>query len=171
MVNLFFYIDANGRTNMATFSIESNGRLEKTAVYLNGEQLGGVKEVFLNLDENGAFDAIIQYEGTDKNIYSKQIFSDYLEGLRVVEPTFTEEEAEQLHLLTVESSGEIDSTIVYYDDQELEGIVSLFVHIKGTNQSTGLRSLFRKEIPDHVEFKAEITFRNEDDSIEVERAF
>lgn len=158
---------------MATFGIESNGRLEKTAVYFNGEQLGGVKEIFLNLDEDGTFDAIIQYEGTDKQIYSKSIFNDYLENTKIVEPSFTDEDADELNLLEIQSDGDIESSIVYYNEQELEGLVSLFVHIKGTQSTNSIRNLFssKKNIPDHVEFKAEFVFRNEDDSIETEAIF
>jgi len=46
---------------MATFSIVSNGRIERTFVFFNGEQIAGVKEIFLNINEDGNFDAIIQY--------------------------------------------------------------------------------------------------------------
>ncbi len=38
-----------------TFAIESNGFLEKTACYINGQQVGGLKEVFINIDEAGIF--------------------------------------------------------------------------------------------------------------------
>ena len=158
---------------MPSISIESNGRLEKTAVYFNGEQLGGVKEIFLNLDETGVFDAIIQYEGVDKKIYTKQIFSEYLENLKVVEPSFTEDEAEELQLLTFNSSGDIDNTTVSYNEELLEGIVSVFIHIKSAQNNNGIRSLFsmKKHIPEHVEFRAEATFRNEDESMETEELF
>jgi hypothetical protein len=158
---------------MATLGIESNGLLEKTAVYYNGEQLGGIREIFLNLDEDGIFDAIIQYEGKDKEIHTKQIFNDYPENARITEPSFTEEEAMDMQLLTVESDGDIESTMVFLNDEPLEGIVSLFVHIKGAQNKNGIKSLFslKPNIPDHVEFKAEITFRNEDDSIETEDIF
>ena len=158
---------------MPTIGIESNGRLEKTAVYYNGEQIGGLKEIFLNLDEEGTFDSIIQYEGTDKQIYTKQIFTDYFENVRVVEPSFTEEESQELHLLELESNGEIENTVVFFDEETLGGIVSLFLHIKGTQNKNGIRSMFslKKNIPEHVEFKAEITFRNEDGSFETENVF
>ena len=157
---------------MATLAIESNGRLEKTAVYFNGEQIAGIKELFLNLDEDGTFDAIIQYEGSNKQIYTKSVFNDYLDNIKVSEPTFTEEEARALQLLTVESEGYIDETFVYINDEQQDGIVSLMLHIKGAETSSGLRKLLNKNnIPDTVEFKAEITFRNEDDSIETEEIF
>jgi hypothetical protein len=158
---------------MATFSIESNGRLEKTAIYYNGEQIGGVKEIFLNLDEEGTFDAVIQYEGTDKQIYTKSIFEEYLENLRVVPPSFSEDEAEDLQMITIESNGDIESTTVLNKyDEVYEGIVSLFIHIKGTESPGGIRSIFsKKSVPEAAEFVADVTFRYEDDSIETERVF
>jgi hypothetical protein len=158
---------------MPTFSIESNGLLEKTAVYYNGEQLGGVKEVFLNLDEDGTFDGIIQYEGIDKKIYTKQIFNEYLEAIKTVEPSFTDDEAEDLQLFTVESDGNIENTTVFYNKEQLEGIVNIFLHIKAVQNKNGIRSLFstKKAIPEHVEFRTEITFRNEDDTLETEGIF
>jgi hypothetical protein len=158
---------------MATFTLESNGMLDKTAVYYNGQQLGGIKEVYLNMDEEGTFDAVIQYEGTDKQLYTKDIFKDYLTNVRVTEPSFTEEEGQELQLLEIESSGDIESSSVFFNGDPLEGIVELFIHIKGSKNKTGLRSLFsaRREIPEEMEFKAEITFRNEDDSIETEAIF
>ena len=158
---------------MPSFSIESNGRLEKTAVYYNGEQLGGVKEIFINLDEDGTFDAVIQYEGTDKEIHSKQIFSEYLTNAKFVEPSFTEEESELLREITIESDGLIENTSVFEGEEIIDGIVSLLIHIKGTENKKGLSSIFSKSnsIPDTPEFKAEITFRNEDDTLETEDFF
>lgn len=158
---------------MATFTIESNGRIEKTAVYFNGEQLGGIKEVFLHLDEEGTFDAILQYEGSDKQLSTKHIFNDYLSNLRVVEPSFTEEESQQLVSLTIESDGDIENTVVLLDNEVLDGIVSIFVHLKGVESKTGLRNIFKSKtyIPDIPEFRAEITFRNEDESLEMEAIF
>lgn len=160
---------------MATFGIESNGMIETTAIYYNGQQVGGVKEVFINIDENGTFDGIIQYEGSDKQIHTKQIFSDYLTNIRVVEPSFTEEDAAMLRLIEVESSGTIEDAIVYQDEEAVDGIVSLFIHMKSAEKNTkgALSKLFsgRKEIPDEPEFRAEITFRYDDDSIETEAIF
>lgn len=159
---------------MPEFAIESNGRIEKTAVYYNGEQLAGVREIFLNLDENGAFDAIIQYQGEDGQMYVKQIFSDYLEMVRTREPSFDEEEAQSLHLLMVASDGDINTTGVFIDDVEQTGIVSLFVHMKpANNTSSGIRGFFggRPDIPEATEFKAQITYRNDDDSLSTEGIF
>lgn len=157
---------------MATFVIESNGRIEKTAVYYNGEQIGGLKEVMLNLDEDGTFDAVLQYEGTNGEIYTKSIFEDFLENLKVVEPTFTEEEASYLTQFVIESDGDIENTNLFLNDETMEGVVNLFVHIKSTKSNTGgIASIFKKNITTNVEFKSEITYRNEDDTLETERIF
>lgn len=162
---------------MASFSIESNGRIEKTAIYFNGEQLGGIRELLLNLDEDGTFDAVMQYEGTDHVMYTKRIFEDYLEKVRTTEPSFTEEEARELRLLTIESDGDIGNTLVTLDGQQLEGITSLLVQIKTgprENKPGGLRGLFSgRDAQEQGEdlFRAEATFRNEDESMSTENIF
>jgi len=158
---------------MATFAIESNGRLEKTALYYNGEQVGGIKEIFLNLDEDGTFDSIIQYEGKDKQSYTKNIFRDYLTNIKLTDPSFTEEESAELQLLEIESDGDIENTMVFLNDENLEGIVSILIHIKSTQEANNLQKFFagKKYIPDHIEFKAEIVFRNEDNTLETEDIF
>ncbi len=157
---------------MATFSIESNGRLEKTAIYYNGEQLSGLKELFLNLDEDGTYDAIIQYEGTDKKIHTKDIFFDYFDNVKVTPAVFTAEEAKSLRLFTIESDGIIDNTEIFLDEEPLDGVVNIFIHIKPTENKSGLKSLFNKNsIPDLVEFRAEITYRNMDNTLETEEIF
>ncbi len=157
---------------MPTFSIESNGRIEKTAVYYNGEQLGGVKEVFLNLDEEGTFDAFIQYEGSDKNIYTKNIFTDYFDNVKIVEPSFSEEDSQALRLLTIDSNGDIEDTEVVINGQDEDGIVNLMVHIKPSKSNSGIKSFFSsKNVPEHSQFVSEITFRYEDDTIETESIF
>ncbi len=158
---------------MPTFAIESNGRLDKTAIYYNGSQLGGIKEVFLNINEDGAFDAIVQYEGTDKNIYTKQIFSDYLNNIKIVEASFTDDDAADLVLLAVESDGDIDTAEVFINDNYEEGIVELLVHIKSEQNKKGLKSILssNKVITEDVTFKSEITYRNDDDTIETEEIF
>ncbi len=162
---------------MPTISIESNGRLEKTAIYYNGEQISGVKELMINLDEDGTFDALIQYQGTDGQIHNKQIFADYIANLKVVEPSFTEEDAQELQLLTIESDGDIESCSVFINEQLADGIVSLYVHIK-TGQSddtkSSLLTMFKPKKPVNMigsEFKSEVTFRNENNSIETEEIF
>ncbi|MBU3740970.1 MAG: hypothetical protein FGM24_01670 [Candidatus Kapabacteria bacterium] len=159
---------------MPEFSIESNGRIEKTAVYYNGEQLAGVREVFINIDEQGAFDAVVQYLGEDGQLYTKQIFTDYFEHVRMREPSFDEDEARSLHLLMISSEGDLNDTVVYRDGEEQFGIVSLLVHMKPTsNTSSGIRGWFggRNDIADTTEFKALITYRNDDDTLSTEGIF
>lgn len=158
---------------MATFALESNGRLEKTALYYNGEQIVGVKEIFINLDEDGTFDSIIQYEGKDKQLYTKNIFRDYLTNIKVTDPSFTEEEAAELQLFEIEGDGDIENTLVYQNEENLEGVVSILIHIKSTQEKNSLNKFFsgKKYVPDNIEFKAEITFRNEDNTLETEEIF
>ena len=158
---------------MAVLSIESNGLLEKTAVYYNGSQVAGIKELLINIDEEYTFDALIQYEGTDKQIYTKHVFSDYLNNLKTVPPSFTEEESQELQLFTVESNGEIGDTVLYINEESLEGVVSLFLHIKASKNKSGfLDFLKNKEISSSdVIFKSEISFRNDDGTIDVEEIF
>lgn len=160
---------------MAEFSIEGNGRLEKTAIYFNGEQLDGVREVFLNLDEHGAFDAIVMYVGTDGISYTKNVFTDYLENIGTEPPGFTEEEATALSILTLVSDGDIAQTSILRNNEEQNGVVSVYVHIKAPNvpQGGGLRAFFggQKEIPEHTEFKAEIVYREDNGDLTTERLF
>ncbi len=159
---------------MRSFSIESNGRLENTAVYYNGEQLGGIKEIFLNLEEDGTFDSVIRYEGTDKNMYTKQIFHDYFENIKIRPAAFDEEEAQNLQLLTIESDGDIENTVVFRNDQPLDGLISLLVHVKnGAAKDGGIKSLFSRApaTSEPITFRAELTFRNDDGSTEVEGVF
>lgn len=161
---------------MAVFEIESNGLIENTVIYYNGQQIVGIKEIFLNLDEDGTFDSIIKYAGKDGNINTKNIFSDYLNDLQTSEPTLTEEEADNLRPLTIESNGNIESTIVAIDDMEQDGIMNLFVHIVAPDSKTksGFNPFRKKEedvLNKEVKFIAEITFRNEDDTEETEKIF
>lgn len=139
---------------MAEFSIESNGRIEKTAIYYNGEQLKGVREIVLNLEETGTFDAVLQYMGSDKTMHTKQVFSEYLDDIQTMEPSFSEEEAQSLRLLSVHSDGNIEATSVFINNEEQNGIVRLYVHIKVDE-----------------EFKAEVTFREADGSLTTEGVF
>ncbi len=131
---------------MPELSIESNGLLETTAVYYNGTQLKGVRELLLNLDENGAFDAIIQYKGQDGSMYTRNVLQEYLDNVATTEPAFTEEEAQSMRLLTVDSDGTLEGTIIALDGYRQDGIVSLYVHISG---------------PPNVKLIGEITFREE----------
>jgi hypothetical protein len=159
---------------MRELSIESNGSLEKTAVYINGEQLGGVHQMMLHISEDGDFDTILVYEGTDKQMYTKNLFSDYLDNIKKVPPTFTEEEAEFLRLLTVTSDGSLESTLVYINEEPQDGIVDLLVQIQrgGPAPRGGISSMFKKAEPaERPTFRAEIQFRNADDSLSTELVF
>lgn len=159
---------------MPSLSIESNGRLENTAIYINGMQIGGVKEILLSLDEDGTLDAVIQYLGTDNEIYTKQIFRDSLNNLKTVPPSYTDAEAEslQLQLLTIESEGDIETTDVLINDEYEEGIVNVFIHIKSAQNKKGISSVFgKKEQLETETFKAQITYRNEDETLETEEIF
>jgi hypothetical protein len=158
---------------MREFSIESNGRIGMTALYLNGEQISGVHELLIQIDEDGTFNSVISYKGTDKQIRTKNLFSDYLDNLRVIEPAFSEEEARSLQLLTVESNGDIEETVLYLNDEPLEGVVGIFLHVKKEETESSLSSLFssNKKVLEGAVFRAEITYRNEDDSLETENVF
>lgn len=160
---------------MATFGIESNGRLENTAVYYNGEQLAGLRQVLLNLAEDGTFDAVISYRGEDGRLYTKNPFTDYLENIRTMPPSFTEEEARAMQLLVIESDGNIENTLVYLNDEPLEGIVQLFVNISVPDTSTQERGFlfWKRSSPpaERADFRAEITFREPDGSLTTENIF
>lgn len=159
---------------MRELSIESNGSLEKTAVYINGEQIGGIHQMMLHISEDGDFDTIFVYEGTDKQMYTKNLFADYLDNIKKVPPTFTEEEAEFLRLLTVTSDGNLENTLVYINEEPQDGIVDLLVQIQRGSpaQRGGITSMFKKAEPgERPVFRAEIQYRNEDDSISTESVF
>lgn len=156
---------------MAELSIESNGTIELTAVYYNGKQLGGLSEIFLNLSEDGTFDAVVSYSGTDGKEYIKNPFTDYLDNVQYREPSFTEEEAKQLHLLTIVSDGEIDNTMVYFDNEVVDGLVNLFVHIKSPKRAKTLIFSAAKKLVESAIFKATFTFRYEGDIIRTEEIF
>lgn len=159
---------------MSELSIESNGRIEKTAVYLNGEQVRGIKELFVNMDENGTFDAIMQYEGYDNEIHTKRIFHDRLTALRYSAPAFTEEESKHLQLLQIDSGGDIDTTNVAFNGQITDGLVSLFIHIRSaTAPERGIFDMLSGKKYESSEsiFKTEFIFRNQDDSISREAIF
>ncbi|MGQ9819731.1 MAG: hypothetical protein ACUVQ1_07400 [Candidatus Kapaibacteriales bacterium] len=158
---------------MPTLAIESNGTIEMTAVYYNGNQLAGIRELFLNLDEDGTFDALIVYKDKFGQEYVKHPFNDYLDNIEFKEPTFTEEEAKNLHLLEIESDGNIQNTLVYYDHQPLDGLVNLFLHIKAPIVKKSLISslLGKGKYTENVEFKATFTFRYEGGQIQSEDIF
>ena len=160
---------------MVEFSIESNGLLKKTAIYYNGQTIQGIKEIYMNISEDGDFDAILKYMGDDELEYSKHIFEDSLTSIKLGDPVFTEAEAEDLTLLTIKSDGNLENTEVLIDDEFEDGIVELFLHIKTAQREEQgfFDKLMKKEEKkiDNSEFRAEITYRNDDDSIETERIF
>ena len=158
---------------MPELSIQSNGRLAKTAVYYNGEQLGGIREFYLNLEEDGTFEAVLQYVGIDKEFHTKQIFSEHLDNIKVTNPSFSEEEAGQLQAITIDSDGEVDDTGLWLNDEELEGVISLFVHIKTPEKKKSrVGNIFGSKNENGTEIcRAEITFRNEDETTETEIIF
>ncbi|GAB5466909.1 MAG: hypothetical protein Kapaf2KO_23450 [Candidatus Kapaibacteriales bacterium] len=159
---------------MPELIVESNGRLEKTAVYLNGEQLSGIKELLVNMDEEGTFDALLVYNGGDGQLYTKSIFTDYLTAVKVTPPTFTEDDAQNLEQLVIQSEGDIEETLLLWNEEELGGVISLYIHIKaqeGDPKGIMDRIMGKKKPTFGVECKAEITFRDEDDSIYTETVF
>ncbi len=158
---------------MAVLSIESNGTIEMTAVYYNGQQVAGLSELFLNLCEDGTFDSVISYTGTDGFEYHKNPFLDYLDNIPYREPAFTEEESQRLHLLTIESDGEIENTNVYFDNEMVDGLVNLFVHIKSPKKTkSSIVSFLKKEKSlEGAIFKATFTFRYPGDIIKTEEIF
>ncbi len=158
---------------MRELSIESNGSLEKTAVYINGEQISGIHQLMLHINEDGDFDTILVYEGTDKQMYTKNLFSDYLDNIKKVPPTFTEEEAQYLRLLTVTSDGDLANTLVYINEEEQIGLTDLLVQVqRGAQAQKSLTSFFKKQEPaERPVFRAEAQYRNEDDTISTELIF
>ncbi|TAE28620.1 MAG: hypothetical protein EAZ92_07980 [Candidatus Kapaibacterium sp.] len=158
---------------MRELSIESNGSLEKTAVYINGEQISGIHQLMLHINEDGDFDTILVYEGTDKQMYTKNLFADYLDNIKKVPPTFTEEEAQYLRLLTVTSDGDLANTLVYINEEEQIGLTDLLVQVqRGSQAQKSLTSFFKKQEPaERPVFRAEAQYRNEDNTISTELIF
>ena len=160
---------------MPELSIEGNGRLERTAIYYNGQQLDKVREVFIHITEDGDFDALIMYIGVDGKSYTKHVFTDYLENIQTEPPGFSDEEAMSLQMLTVDSDGTPESTLVMRNQEEQFGVVRLYVHIKAptVEEGRGLRAWFggQKNIPERAEFSAEITYREENGSLTTEGDF
>lgn len=94
-------------------------------------------------------------------------------NLKTTEPTLTDLELESLITLTIESDGNLENTSVFIDDEYQEGVVSLYVHIKGADNKDGIRKFLSSKyyIPDTPELFTEIIFRNEDGSIDKEKIF
>lgn len=159
---------------MATLIVESNGRIEKTAVYVNGEQLDGIRELMVNISEDGTFDCVLVYSGDDGQLYTRNVFTEYADHVRTREPAFTEEEASMLQQLCIDSDGSVESATVSINDEPQDGIVSLFLHIKApdTQNNGGIRRWFGgSRSAGRAEFTADITYRNADDSIVTESVF
>ncbi|MFM7341058.1 MAG: hypothetical protein ACKO2H_13200, partial [Bacteroidota bacterium] len=95
---------------MRTVTIESNGRIEKTAIYINGEQIAGIKELLIAIDEESNFNAIISFEDNIGNVHTKQLFTDDLSSLKRKDPTFSMEDSEYLQSFTIESNGDLQET-------------------------------------------------------------
>ena len=154
---------------MRTLSIESNGRLENTAIYINGEQIAGIRELYINIDEQGTFDSVISYIDGSGKLLSKQLFTDDIQSLQFKEAAFTEEDSLNLIQLTIESNGDLENTSVFINDDYADGIVSLTLHCKlGESKPQSLFEKFlSKANPQNEEsfFRSEIIFRNEDGSL------
>lgn len=159
---------------MLSITIVSNGRLERTAVYINGEQVASIRELFISINEDGEFNSAIKYLSSEKEELVKDPFNDELSLIQITEPSFTEEELENLQSITIESDGDLDNTMVFWNDEAQEGIISLFLHIKAPSKEKkqGLSGMFGKTttMADSV-CTAELTFREFDDSITVEKVF
>ena len=100
---------------------------------------------------------------------------DYLENVRTEPPGFSEEEARSLSLFAVISDGELAQTTILRNNEEQNGVVSVYVHVKAPSvpQGGGLRAFFggQKEIPEHTEFKAEIVYREDNGDLTTEGIF
>ncbi|MCE2755719.1 MAG: hypothetical protein LW818_06995 [Ignavibacteriae bacterium] len=160
---------------MRTISIESNGRIEKTAVYLNGEQITGIKELLLSIDEEGIFNAIISFTSSSGTLLTKQLFTDDLSQLQRREAAFSEDEAMDLRSMAIESDGTLDNTSVFMNNEFIDGIVSIMVHImidsvqKRENVFTKIFS--KNQSYSETRFISEIVLRNPDGSESIESIF
>jgi hypothetical protein len=160
---------------MRTISIESNGRIEKTAVYLNGEQITGIRELLVSIDEEGIFNAIISFTSATGVLLTKQLFVDDLSQLQRREAAFSDEEAMDLRSLSIESDGNLDNTSVFINNEFIDGIVSIMVHImidsvqKKENVFTKIFS--KNQTYSETRFLTEIVLRNPDGSESIESIF
>ncbi|NBO70714.1 hypothetical protein EBV26_09570 [bacterium] len=160
---------------MRTVTIESNGRIEKTAIYINGEQITGIKELLIAIDEESNFNAIISFEDNIGNVHTKQLFTDDLSSLKRKDPTFSMEDSEYLQSFTIESNGDLQETSLFIKDEFIEGVISILIHIKVDIQDskTGfLSSIFDKKPKfTNTMFSNEIVFRNPDGTQSIETIF
>lgn len=160
---------------MRTISIESNGRIEKTAIYVNGEQVSGIRELLVSIDEEGTFNTIISFEDQTGIIHTKNLFTDDLSLLRRKDASFTIEDSLQLKVFTIESDGDLENTSLYMNDEFIEGVFSILIHLKANShkqKQTFLSSLFNnKQLASEIYFQTEIVYRNSDDSHSIESIF
>ena len=161
---------------MRTITIESNGRIEKTAVYVNGEQISGIRELLISIDEEGTFNAILSFIGITGELHTKQLFTEDLSTMKRKEASFTEIEAQELRSITIESDGTLDNTTVLINNEFAEGIISLSMHIlidmQQQSHKSFLKRLFSKEQSfNETRFITEIVFRNPDGSEQIETIF
>ena len=160
---------------MRTISIESNGRIEKTAIYVNGEQVSGISELLISIDEDGTFNTIISFEDQSGNIHTKNLFSDDLSLLKRKDPSFSIEDSIQLQVFTIESDGNLENTSLYMNEEFIEGVISIMIHLKANfhkQKQTLLSSLFsKKQLASEIYFQTEIVYRNSDDTHSIESIF
>jgi len=160
---------------MRTISIESNGRLEKTAVYVNGEQVTGIRELLLSIDEEGTFNAIVSFVSTSGILLTKQVFTDDLSQLQRREVAFSEEEAMDLRSFAIESDGTLDNTSIFMNNEFIDGIISIMIHItiETSQPKKGMfTKLFSKNSTlSQTRFITEIVLRNPDGSELIESIF
>lgn len=159
---------------MRTITIESNGRLERTAIYINGEQVTGIRELLISIDEEGTFNSIITFIDKTGIQSTKQLFSDDLSHMKRIEASFTTEDSHQLQSFTVESDGDLEQTSLFMNNEFIEGVISVMIHLKIETQqpSSSLLSIFRKKQLIHENFfQTEIVFRNSDGTQSVETIF
>lgn len=160
---------------MRTISIESNGRLEKTAVYVNGEQVTGIKELLLSIDEEGTFNAIISFVSSSGNLLTKQVFTDDLSQLQRREAAFSEEEAMDLRSCAIESDGTLDNTSIFMNNEFIDGIISIMIHITidtvQRKESVFAKLFSSNRTLSETRFISEIVLRNPDGSESIESIF
>ncbi|MFZ9976737.1 MAG: hypothetical protein ACO3GR_01455 [Candidatus Kapaibacteriota bacterium] len=160
---------------MRTISIESNGRLEKTAVYVNGEQVTGIRELLLSIDEEGTFNAIVSFVSTSGILLTKQVFTDDLSQLQRREAAFSEVEAMDLRSFAIESDGTLDNTSIFMNNEFIDGIISIMIHIT-IEASQPMKGMFTKLFSKNstlsqTRFITEIVLRNPDGSELIESIF
>jgi hypothetical protein len=149
---------------MRTLDIWSNGLIHQTILCFNSQQLVGVREFLLDLNEDGTFRVLINYEGADGEFRVKNPFTDHLVSLRT---TSLADDDVPRSVLTIESNGTIESTAISFNQQELSGVVSLLIYMRRVRE--GVIHWLRHG--DRDEFVSEITFREADGRLTQEVLF